>query len=352
VSASEVRRQLALVLPAALDADAASLVPIGFDSDTGLVRFLEMRGVLQREPFFHETVARARRERADALDVEVSLPAFVRSSERRPALPSGFLFHTGRCGSTLLANMLSASGEHVVVKEPDVVSDLMAAALNAPGAQEAQALEAALGAAVSALVATALPAAPHRWVKLAAWNVRLARPLLERFPSAPAVFVYRSPREAVASLLHQRPSWFDLIECPRALQARFFPTVATVPEGRLAPVSLFAHAWRSAAEAALALAPERTLLVEYRTLVSRPEAIIEQVLRHSHQTQSLGALEKMVAARSMYSKDPAGTSTFDPKGTHRRPELSASDSAQVDAIAGESWEKLELRRSAAGLGAV
>jgi hypothetical protein len=353
VSVSELRRQLAFVSPdrvGALDVDTAALAPVGFDVDTGLIRFLEMRDVLHREPFFHETVARARREHADSLDVEVSLPAFVRAGERCRTLPAGFLFHTGRCGSTLLANMLSSSGEHVVVKEPDIVSDLMAAALSAPGVQAAEELAAALGVAVSCLVAAARPAAPYPWVKLAAWNVRLAHTLLERFPGAPAVFVYRAPRETVASLLHQRPSWFDLIECPRALQARFFPTVAEVPEGRLSPVVLFAHAFRSAAEAALALPPERTLLVEYQSLVSRPEAVIEEVLRHARQPQSPGALEKMVAARSTYSKDPAGASAFDPKGTHRRPPLSSSDGAQVDAIAAESWVRLEARRSGAGLG--
>ena len=159
--------------------------------------------------------------------------------------------------------------------------------------------------------------------------------------------MYRSPHETVASLLHQRPSWFDLIQCPRELQARFFPSVSALPKGALSPLALFAHAWRSAAEAALALPPERTLMVEYEELVLCSDSVLERVLRHCGQAQSRGTIQRMVAARFTYSKDPAGTAAFDPKGTHRRPALSAPERAEVDSVTHDLWTRLEARRNCA-----
>src|SRR5947207_1337159 len=83
-----------------------------------------------RERFFHQTVERWRRERPAALSVEIDLETFVLAAQRQPGRPpDGFVFHVGRCGSTLLANMLSASGQHLVIKESSGVNALMAGLL-------------------------------------------------------------------------------------------------------------------------------------------------------------------------------------------------------------------------------
>ena len=187
--------------------------------------------------------------------------------------------------------------------------------------------------------------ARYKVFKFAAWNVRLAGTLLKLFPGTPAVFLYRSPAEMVASMLFQHPAWFDIIQCPRQLQTRFFPTLRDVPvPATLSAPALFAHAWRSAAEAALAQPAEQMLLLEYREMTAQPAEAIHRVLAHLRHRARRGRMKAMVAAGGIYSKDPLGRAAFDPDGIHRRPPLSPADEAEVEAIAGATWRRLEARR--------
>jgi hypothetical protein len=240
--------------------------------------------------------------------------------------------------------MLAASGEHLLIKEPMLVNDLAACRLNAETIEARRELEAFLSAALRCLSATA-GNARYKLFKFAAWNVQLAGTFLKLFPNTPAVFLYRSPAEMVASMLFQHPAWFDIIERPRQRQARFFPTLLEVPDSAaLSAPALFAHAWRSAAEAALAQPAEHILLLEYCEVTAEPAETIRRVLAHFGHRAAGEQIETMVAAGGIYSKDPLGRAAFDPGGLHRRPPLSPADEAEVEAIAGATWRRLEGRR--------
>jgi hypothetical protein len=347
VPITEVQR-----LRCAVAADGAKLVPISVDLEAQRFEFLNLAGATFHEPFFGDTIKRARRERPRTLNFEVDFKDFVRGAEHHRRPPEGFVFHVGRCGSTLLANMLSASGEHLIIKEPDIVSDLLAGWLGACDKAARGEIELLLAAAIRYLVgaAGAANAARYRVLKLAAWNVRLAWFLLDLFPATPAVFLYRSPIETVASLLFQRPAWFDLIERPRSIQARFFPTLRDVPDTAvLSPAALFAHAWRSAADAALALPAQRLLVIQNGALIGNAEATIRRVLSHFRQAINPALIEAMAAARVTYSKDPLHRVQFDPSGEHRRPPLSSEQADEVRAITADHWHRLDARSALAGL---
>jgi hypothetical protein len=322
------------------------LVPIAVDLETRQVELLNLEGATYSEPFLQETVERRLREGPAPPSVKVDFESFLAAARRYPAAPDGFIFHVGRCGSTLLANMLTCSGEHLVIKEPGLVSDLIAGWLHAGDRSEQQPLEAMIDAAVRHLLGAA---GDHRYkvLKFAAWNIRMAGALLRLFADTPSVFVYRPPAETVASLLFQRPAWFDLIYCPRSIQTRFFPTLSEIPgDTTLSPALLFAHAWRSAAEAALAQPPVRMLLLPYSELITAPADAIQQVLAHFRQVVDMGRTQAMADARSVYSKDPQGRAAFDPAGLHRRPALSPSDQAVVRVVTGDVWSRLETQRTA------
>lgn len=337
----------------AVAGEAATLVPISVDLGAKRFEFLDLEGATYCEPFFGETIDRARRERPKSLNFEVDFQAFARGSDRHQRPPEGFLFHVGRCGSTLLANMLSTSGKYLIIKEPDLVSDLVAGWLSARDEAARGEIELLLAAAIRYLLGTAgaAHAARYRILKLAAWNIRLGSILLDLFLATPAVFVYRSPIETVASLLFQRPAWFDLFERPRWIQARFFPTVREVPEGAvLSPSALFAHAWRSAAEAALALPPERLLVIQYEAMIGDAAAAIRRVLSHYRQPLDPSLIEAMTAACVTYSKDPARRVHFDPRGKHGRPPLSPEQADEVRAITDNGWHRLDARARLDGAG--
>jgi hypothetical protein len=319
----------------------AKLVPVAIDPERDRVDLLDMRGVEYREPFFHETVKRWRCEAADSFGTAVNIATFKQAARHHRKQPGAFIFHLGRCGSTLLSNLLAATGRHVLIKEPRPVSDLIAAWLTTDEPPARRELEVLISAAARYLAGTA-GNGRYKVLKFAAWNVRMAGTLMNLFPETAAVFVYRSPLDVVASLMFQPPAWGDLIYCRRKLQCCFFPSLAEVPENEpLSPPLLFAHAWKSCAEAALTQPAGRLMLVEYQEIVSNPTCTVERLLVHFKHKVNASSLSKVAGAGMTYSKDSLGRVTFDPRGTHRRPSLSASDEAQVRDVTASTVSRLQ-----------
>jgi hypothetical protein len=325
------------------------LVPISVNLDERRFEFLDLAGVTFQEPFFGETIKEVKKQGKRPLNFQVDLPDFLRAAEAYQAKPGGFIFHVGRCGSTLLANMLSSSGEHLVVKEPELVNELLAGWLRARDEASRHAIEVMLEAAIRYLAgalseARVAGAARRQILKFAAWNVCLAKILFNLFPSTQGVFIYRSPVETVTSQVFSRPGWFDLIECPRSIQVLFFPSLRDVDESSLlSPVTLFAHAWRSAADAALEADPERLLVIPYEALIGDTETTIVRVLTHFGELIDPSLIAAMVKKREIYSKDSTGLCQFDPLGDHYRPPLSLEQEEEIKAITGDPWCRLSER---------
>lgn len=323
------------------------MLPVAVDLDQRHVALYELASADFSEAFLSESLARAVAESPDACAWAQGFGDFVQSTRRLSRAPDGFIFHVGRCGSTLLSNMLQASGEHLLIKEPDVVNDVMAGWLKAEGAERDE-LERVLDGAVRALVAAPTSAERYRLLKLAAWNVRGGVSLLRLFPAAKSLFVFRSPLETVASLLFEPPGWFGLLHRERAVQARFFPSVGEVPARiSLSPHQLYAHAFRSTAEAVFELPRASWLAIEYQALVQRPDVMLRRALGHLGHRVSEEQLQRMSATLAIYSKGATRSVRFEPNGKHQRPPLSNDQAAEVLAIAGDAWQKLRAYASAA-----
>jgi hypothetical protein len=316
-------------------ARALSRVPVAIDFVGAKVELLDLRDATFEEPFFRESVERARRERPQDTPLVVDLPLFVLSAARHPAPPDAFVFHVGRCGSTLLVNMLVRSGDYIALKEPDILNELVAQWITT--AEKRAQIELVTAATIRTLLGE-IATNRRRLLKFAAWNVQMAIPLLRMFPKTPAVFVVRSPAETVASQLHTPPAWIDIVRAPRRVQARFFPSIAGVPElERISPACLCAHAWRSAVEAARAVPAGRLLTIGYEELVTQPAATLRRLFVAWGRALEDDALERMTGALDHYSKDPNGAEPFEPLGPHRRPPLSAAQRSEVDAVAYDLW---------------
>jgi hypothetical protein len=317
-----------------------SHLPISIDFARGQVELLDLASATFEEPFFRDTVERRRRERPTDVPLILDLPTFVLRATSCPAPPDVLVFHVGRCGSTLLTNMLVSGGDYIAVKEPEILNELAAAWLAASDERRPQ-VELVTGAAVRLLLG-AIDSPRRRILKLAAWNVQMAAALLTMFRTTAAVFVFRSPEETVASYLHTPPAWFDIIDAPRPMQARYFPSIAEVPHTLLvSPTVLFAHAWRSAVEAARAVPAGRLVYVGYDALVEESAATLRHLLDPWGRPSGEDVLSDMLGARSIYSKDAKGREKFDPLGLHHRPVLSMTQRREVDAVVGNLWQDLQ-----------
>jgi hypothetical protein len=315
-------------------------VPVSIDLTHGQIELVDLSSATFEEPFFRDTIERMRRERPDQLPIVADLPNFLLRAGSCQVSPDAFVFHVGRCGSTLLTNMLVRGGDYIAVKEPDIVNELAAAWLMST--DELRRQVELVTATVLRILLGAIDSPQRRILKLAAWNVQMATALLRIFPGTAAAFVFRSPYETVASQLHRPPAWIDIIDAPRSTQCRYLPSIIQIPDGeRLSPTILFAHAWRSAVEAARSVPEGRLVYIGYDNLVEEPALTLRQLLHDWGRPHDDDVLAQMLAVRSIYSKDPDGREHFDPRGSHSRPELSMTQRSEVDAVAGELWRELQ-----------
>lgn len=320
-------------------------MPVAFDLRGRRVRLLDLRGIDCREDWFPETVRRWHKEHPGAAPIELDLETFAAAARRDPGHPpAGFIFHVGRCGSTLLSNMLAVPEGHLVLKESGTINALSQRILEAPSEAQRRDLEMLL-ALVLPFMGRSEPGAERRlFIKLSIWEIQLADTLHRLFPTTPAVFLYRDAPSVVASML-AKPTYDGLLAQPRSTQVRFFPSLHAAPPD-LSPAELCAHVWRSVVEEALALPRGRLLFVDYAELVASPGPTLERVLAHLGLCYAPEIVSAMLAVKRIYSKDPEGRAEFDPAGAHHRPELDSAQAAEVAAVIGDLPRRIADRRRA------
>jgi hypothetical protein len=171
--------------------------------------WLRMERADMSEPFFLKT----------ALRIARSSPERVSSTHLRALLPFAdapvesqyiFVFHTSRCGSTVLANAAKTIRDGLVISEPPVVSPLLTPVgsdLWPRACRSAEVRDALIKGAVHAFARSGLPCR-YLLVKFGAMAA-LQIPLFRRlFPTASFLFLYRDPREVIASNIMCAPSWW------------------------------------------------------------------------------------------------------------------------------------------------
>jgi len=117
------------------------------------------------------------------------------------AQPAGLIFHTSRCGSTLLCQMLKQHPSLLVLGEPALLSQLV----TNPTLSRSQKIL-ALQQAVGFYVRWAQQGGHQLVIKLSSWNLLHWELYSEAF-SCPALCVYRRPLPVLESLLRKPPSW-------------------------------------------------------------------------------------------------------------------------------------------------
>ena len=102
------------------------------DGGRPAVEWMDVRDAKFNEPFFHETIERVKANGAAQsvvtdLDFLLQMEKICESVE-----PAGFIFHTSRCGSTLLANACRALRGSIVISEAQCWTRLPVVSLLTP----------------------------------------------------------------------------------------------------------------------------------------------------------------------------------------------------------------------------
>jgi hypothetical protein len=279
------------------------MVPTGIDLAQRRVELVDMASSAFAEPFFDESVravlAAPSAEGGRPSRITMAIDDWLeREDPPAPQDPAGFIFHVGRCGSTLFSHLLGLANDVVVVKEAATVTRLLhalswsRASLEVPrtlihavldGASTHQ-LENLLVAMVHAHTTMSAGAGGEKHsvvLKLQPACAREAHTLLRLFPNTPGVFIYRDFAPAVASMLRAPATSMPkrLIEDRPVLSVRF-PTMETMTWRWPTLPRVAAHTWATAVTGVAGLAPGRLHSVTYEEIVNDPFGSLATVAKH------------------------------------------------------------------------
>ena len=272
------------------------------------LRWMEMSEVSLTEPFFQQTVDRVanREELFTEFDVLLQLEKQLDSVP-----PTGFIFHSSRCGSTVVANACGALDNSIVLSEANVIDKLIARFITDVDSEESgqapvkeSLYSVFLRAAVHALGQRRRGTEQHLFIKFACCSFDQIERITRIWPRVPWIFLYRDPVETIVSNVNDVPPW--LMDQDRRVLASIINTSPTevdqIPlEERCARTigSLYSKAARLANGAAL--------LLNY-TQLSVP--VITRVLNFFNVNPSDEEMEKIERGSRIYSKEASRTREY------------------------------------------
>lgn len=247
-----------------------TLIPTKLRRREGIVELHDLAGVRLTDPFLGQTVTRLAMSA-----VERPWTAFVDADAGTGRAPDAIIFHVGRCGSSLLVNMLNAGGARVV-SESQVVNAAIRDLLDASTPQQRDRAALALRTGIDVSCAL-LNEEPISVLKTTSWNLAAADRLRELYPDARIVFLTRAVTDVVRSNLRRPPAWAGMRTRPREQLLGLFPALGDAPTD-LSEAGFYAYTWLSGQRQAAAL--PGLLTVDYATLASEPSETLDRILRH------------------------------------------------------------------------
>ena len=265
------------------------------DGRPGLL-WMQMADVSFAEPFFQQTVERVRAAHPEREERFTEFDALLQLDKVVPHVePAGFIFHSSRCGSTLLANACRALNDSIVLSEPNAIDKLVARLITDAGDPVRESLYSVfLRAAVNAL-AQHQPAS-RVFIKFSCCSISQLERIKRIWPRVPWVFLYRDPVETIVSNVSNPPAW--LLDEDHRILAHI---TGTAPE-EVAEMSLEERCARSIGSffsTAHTLANDTRLLLNYNQL-SLPA--ISSILDFFNVRPSREELERIASGTRIYSK--------------------------------------------------
>jgi hypothetical protein len=190
------------------------LIPVEIDLSRQRAVWLDLNGYHCYEGFFHRSLqilSALRRVQGQPEEMVTSDLSALQSEQvlTDHLYPTGFIFHAGRCGSTLLTKALARARAHLVFGEAAPLNQIWAVLTDgwrraARWNEEQQALFKHLILAMGRR-----RRAEHRayFLKFTSFNLLFCDFIRRVFPDVPALFLYREPRETLSSMLNNPPGW-------------------------------------------------------------------------------------------------------------------------------------------------
>jgi hypothetical protein len=301
------------------------------------LEWVNMSGVVLAEPFFDQTVARVRKDPGSGLPLITSLDELVRLEKVSDSLPpSGFIFHSSRCGSTLVANAVRALRNSLVVAEAPVLDKLISRLFTDTDEVGTKELiySAFLRGAISALGQRRFGTERHYFVKFAPTSILQFARIRRIWPRVPALFLYRDPIEVMVSNLQNVPDWMKIESNPKVSAAVLGVNQSDLVS--LSPAEFCARALGRFYSAAVEMG-ENTLLCNHNEL--SPETLL-RLIRFFVGSVSDDEADAIKLQASLYSKDRFRQTAFSDDAHSKRAKASAYMQEMVDQWAMPAYLRL------------
>lgn len=179
---------------------------LDFSSDEILCKWLYIENKKFTEPFFQETtgICKGFEENRKPIKSVSTLENLIEFSETIPTIaPTAFIFHVSRCGSTLLAQLLSLDSQNIVLAEAPILDEIMREiSFNKPEISDTK-INQYFKAAVKILGQIRTGSEAHVFIKLDSWHIFYYQKLRELYPNTPFLFSFRQPNEVIRSQTNQ-----------------------------------------------------------------------------------------------------------------------------------------------------
>ncbi len=281
------------------------------DGRPGLL-WMDLRDVEFAEPFFQQTIDRMRNEvpgRTERFTEFDALLRFETIVER--VQPAGLIFHSSRCGSTLVANACRSLNDSIVLSEANPIDKLVSRFITDANDPVKESLYSVFLRAVVNVLGqrpTERRAGNERrlFIKFSCCGTSQLERIRRIWPNVPWIFLYRDPVETIVSNMTTVPDW--LLDDDRRILAH---VTGATPEAvaHMSLEELCARSIGSFYETAYTLANSNGLLLNYNQL-SVPALI--SILKFFKIRASNEELEKVAGSSRIYSKAPSGAREFTP----------------------------------------
>lgn len=272
------------------------------DGRPGLV-WLDMQGISLDEPFFQQTTERVKSEHPERRERFIGFDTLVQLEQTFDSVaPTGLIFHSSRCGSTLLANACRALDGAIVLSEPPAVDKLIARFITDVDEHgtKAKLYSIFLRAAMKALGQRRTGNEQRLFVKFACCSVSQIERVQRLWPNVPWVFLYRDPVETIVSNIKNVPAWLQ-DEDRRVLAS--ITGASTEAVAAMSIEELCARALGSFYAIANRVANDRAVLLNYKQL--SPDEITN-VLHFFGVKPATAEMETIARQSQTYSKSISG----------------------------------------------
>ena len=181
-------------------------------------RWLYLGEEVFTDPFFDETIGKCWRLPYNSARYRpVSSIAVLTewSLQIESILPTAFIFHVSRCGSTLVSQLLGLNAANIVLSEVPFIDEILQS-----GFKKNRSSSSLLKAAIRFYAAKRNEQQKYLFIKTDSWHIHFYKQLRELYPQVPFILLYRRPDEVVRSQQKKRgmhavrgvidPAIFDL----------------------------------------------------------------------------------------------------------------------------------------------